>query len=484
MNLPGVAAIYRSEEYPDYRDNPLIEAMPAMPDHTGALGILFHQPERPADFLSLPLHHRLEALESLQELFIPLDYHAAAMTRVFRLMRWSYGRRNPNDPKVMMRIYQLASLEQAQAALNRGSMGGGGAIGIAGIGITGAGKTSWGDRLLQFLPREPLIHTRIGGKPCRVPQIPIIRVQCPPTGSLHDFAQSVLLSIDNMLGTKYFVGAKHMSKYDLLLRMVGACSSYFLGALLVDDAQNLREAKGQANKLLAFFANFMEMTGIPVICCGTYKFQRVLDPSEAHTSKLTAKGIIEFSRLAKDSPEMRKLCFALWEMSVSTAHRPMPDDFPRMIYFHTLGVPRIIRKLIFYLHARNAEHGSAEVSDDLLDAIAAAELREYQPALAELRRHDSGAPPPSDEQPSYEDFLPMETAAASLRQQRETVATAKSQVGSGAQAGKRRSTSPAAPSTPKRRKGLTELDELCACDDPYQAVRSRGWLGEPLLKLA
>lgn len=485
MALPGIPAIYRNEEYPDYRGNPLIEALPALPDHVGALNALFHQPERPAEFQSLPLHHRLEALETLQELFIPLDYHAAAMMRVFQLIRWSYARRNPNDPKVMQRVYQLAALEQSRAALTRGSMGGGGAIGIAGIGITGAGKTSWGDRFLEFLPQYPLIHEEIGGKRCRVPQIPIIRVQCPPTGSLHDFAQSVLLAIDSVLGTKYFVGSKSLSKYDLLLRMVSACSSYFVGALLVDDAQNLRESKSEAKKLLAFFANFMEMTGIPVIIFGTYRLQRVLDRSEAHTGKLTAKGIIEFSRLGKDSTELRKLCLALWEMSVSSVHRPMPGDFPKMVYFHTLGVPRIIRKLIFHLHQRNAEHGCADASEDLLDAIAAKELREYQPALAELRRHDSGAPPPREDQPGYEDFLPLETSTASLRQERERTEATKTQVKAGTRGAKKKSgagviTSP----KPSGRKERAELDELSDCDDPYHAVRSRGWFGESLLKLA
>jgi hypothetical protein len=406
------SAPMREEPNPEYRDNIFIQELPPLVDTDGALDALVSAPKMSdAEFRKLPLYLRLERLEKLQEIFVPLDFHAQAFTRLLRLIRWSYGYRNPTNPAIMKFIYDMA-INGPEKGMSRESVGGGGSIGLTITGVTGAGKTSFLDRFIGHLKRGVVIHKKIGGRRCRQPQILYLRVQCPEKASLMALGQAVIREIDRKLGTNHSLGAKRLSQSNLLLRVTSLCTSYFVGVLIVDDVQNLPQGHIETQAMLNFFCNFMEDTGIPLVLSGTLRLLSLLADTKS-LSKLTAKGLETFPRLRADSDDWAMLVEALWSYSVTALPMPMPLELPKMLYFHSQGVPRILRETMCVIHLRMAD-GTQSLTQELLDDIAGTEMLKYQEALSVLRRHAWGILP-AEEAAQYEDLLPSPKSAKVLK---------------------------------------------------------------------
>lgn len=485
---------YRTEINPKFADNMLILAIPGMLSHEEALCWLLKQPKLYSDdFFKLPLHIRLEALEELQEIFIALDRHAEGFITLLQLTRWSYSHRNPNSPEVMRTIYNQAA-RNTHLGLTRQSTGGGGAIGLVLKGISGCGKTSFIDRFTDYFPQKLIIHEQLNGMPCRWPQIPYLRVQCPPKASLKGFGESLLQQIDKLLNTRHAGGLKRLSLTEILLRVSTYCSSYFVGIVIVDDLQNLRGGQLESAAMLNFFCNFMEETGIPLFLCGTNGIRDILESDIKSLSKLSAKGMLEFKRLEENSDDWSLLVEGLWAYSILEHRPPMPKNLPSMLYFHTQGVARFLREMMVIVHQRMAVHKLTDVNEELLVDISKTELLKYQAAISFLRRHTAGVTV-TREAHKYEDLLPdnnsLKILNADIRKRSEAATKKEGSPKYANESDKKAGLlTPAVVSIIKNQARTKNLKrskapetEITEAKDPYEKCRELGWLGSHVLEL-
>ncbi len=404
----------RLELNPAYVGNVLIDNMPPLPDFDVARSELWSMPEfRPNGFERRPLWSRVEQLEVMEQVFVPLDMHVESFMKTLRVIRASLAIRDPRNPLVMRRIYEMAELGRG-VGLSRQGSGGGGAIGMTLVAVTGAGKTSFLDRLENFLtPNAPFIEN-IGGRACHQRQILSVRVQCPPKASLQAMGEAILQKIDEILGSvSHSAGIRNLPLSKLLLRVTAVCSSYFVGILIVDDVHNLPQGHVQTQEMLNFFCNFIEVTGIPLLLAGSLRLETLLASDIKSLSKLTAKGTLRFDRLQADSDDWAMLCQAYWSFSIADFAPEMPPSLPGLVFFHTQGVPRWLRIMMTHIHARMAD-GTVGFSSTLLDSIAGNEMRGLQEAISVLRRDGEGRVSPS-EAAEYEDLLPSPAVAKVLR---------------------------------------------------------------------
>ena len=500
--LPSAAS---TDDADPLSGNPLVRDIP-LRSREELLEALGHSdPIRSRDFLKASFEVRTQALAALDQIFLAMPEHATAALKILQTIRMSYQWRSFDEPKVWELILQLSQQKWVRG-LARTAPVGGGAIGITLSGISGRGKTSFLDRLLSILPSKPIFHLTAGGRPARIVQIVYIRVQCDDKASVKAFALSVVAKIDELLGTNFYSVAAQMTEPELLRYVMSLCSSHFLGILIVDDVQQLRQVQRNARPVLSTLCNFMETTGIPILICGTLRLKHLLSVFPAEGSKLSARGNITFSALAVDSLDWTQLAVALWNRTILQEAVPMSPTFPQWLHAETLGVPRIARLCVQALHWRMAELEEEGLLADTLEApdgvkalledISRNELIAYQNALLALRQGLAGGKLSPELAAQYEDYVaPTDELEAfhkaHPKHPKASMARSKETEGSAT----KKDSSPAeptenAPRKPRRRSAASDSARIhnvaatiAEAADPYQELLSREFLAPSLLEL-
>lgn len=405
--------VYRIESNKRFRGNPLIEALPDLPDREVAYGVLAHMPlKRDADFRQAPVYRRIELLHEMQELFVPGEQHIVTLQSLMGLVRSCYSYRDPNKPEVQQALYRAGRGQPTQ--ISRLSPSGGGSNGSVLWGVTGSGKTSFIDRFLQYLPSAPIVHRRIQGAPSQWPQIACLRIQCSRT--LKGTASALLRQLDEKLGTSYWSrGNTRMSKEAYLGKVIQAMTVHLVGLLIVEDVQNLREMRAESIEVLEYFTDIMEESGIPILLVSTYAARNPILSNTKVGSKLTAKGITDFAPLNADDEDWIACIEELWKFNIFSVPTEMPANFPAMLHFYTMGVRRFAREMLFVAFEQAARQKCATLDESLLDRIAATELSKYREAVSILRRRHIKDFIAADEAKRFEDVLPPDLGSQILK---------------------------------------------------------------------
>lgn len=405
MNVQENFAQYHLEQNPRYRNNILVRALPPLPTDEDIFNTLVVMPrEREAAFRSAPLHYRLDSLSELQEIFVPFARHVDAFRSIFSAMRACYLDRDPSNPRVIQHIMQAMSGRYTN--MQRMSQSGGG-NGIVLSGCTGVGKTTFIDRLIHnFLGTAVVYHTSLNDRPCRWPQIKWLRVQAPSTVSLAWLAESVADEVDSILDTRFgrrFNSQVATSKY--IYEMARATSTHLLGLLIVDDTQNIQEARGTGDKFVKILCSFMELTGIPVLLITTYKALPTIMHDTMYASKLKARGMHDFPAFDLGD-DWDTFVEALWAAHPFPHESLMPVEFPAMLHWHTQGVLRIAREAMVELFKYMATNKKYIPTMDMLDNISGSSLLNYQDEISVLRKLKEGVKFSTKELMNFSDFIP------------------------------------------------------------------------------
>jgi hypothetical protein len=382
----GKPAQYRTEKSKGLSGNILIEAMKPLLSEVDAYSVLAHMPaERDKDFFDLPLELRLEGILDLRDVYIPTAEFIDALALAMRAIRRSYKYRDPRDPRVMRFLYDLSETEEP-SLLPRLDPSGGGANGIMLIGTTGVGKTSFVDRLVQYVGKEAIIHTTLNGLPCYWHQVVIFRIQAAETKTVAGIVAAITAQADAITGSRYKAQLRgKTNRGELLIICCQILSCLMAGILIVEDLQLLRSTGGSATEILDFLANVMETTGIPVASVSTFRVKRVVKANTAVGSKLTAGGTREFTPLPF-SADFEYLVMTYWSLRVSHFENAMPEWLPKLAHRLTAGVRRFLRELFEYLLARMAQEGIEKMSQDFVRECAAESIGRYKNAISCLKR--------------------------------------------------------------------------------------------------
>jgi hypothetical protein len=321
----------------------------------------------------------------IAEFVQPLSVHLDVESRFSRMIRHGYKARNPLGAAFTRRL-RNANMLKPNSLENQEEIISSSASGFSIIGISGIGKSTTVARNLLLYP-QVIVHSKYEGRNLSIYQVVWLKLECPHDGSTKSLCLNFFQAIDSLLGSNYFEKYKRNTENILIPLMARVASLHCLGVLVIDEIQNLSEAKsGGSNKMLNFFVQLVNTIGVPVVLVGTFKATYLLSGEFRKARRGTGQqGGLIWDRMRFDD-EWDLLLEGLWDYQWTSKPTKLTVDLKRVIYEESQGITDIAVKLYMLAQWRAISTGREEITPALIKSVANDSLRLVKPALDALKK--------------------------------------------------------------------------------------------------
>ncbi len=391
-------ASYTKQAITEYAGNPLIEALPPILDETAAAELIsnFPQPVMPEE-LELDGAMRIHCIDRLRTVVQPFLLHLELESLLSLLIRRGYVGRNPTSASTVRHLHSLSGAQRYHDAFKST------ADTFSVVGLSGIGKSTALHAILSLYP-QTIRHERYEGQQFVHTQITWLKLDCPRDGSLGGFCQQFFHAVGQALGDQdYHKRHRHRNINDALQQMEQVASTFFIGALLIDELQNLHLAKtGGKESMLNFFLHLVNNIGIPVVFIGTNSMISLFSDVMRVARRSCGGGMIEFNRFEKEDDEWRFLVENLWSYQWCKQTAELTPEIFDVLYEHTQGVTDFLVKLLVLSQRYAIQSGSECLTAETIVKVSNSKMQILRPALSALRSRDP------NRMRKFDDLLPIE----------------------------------------------------------------------------
>lgn len=386
-----VSAKYTQQVIPQFRDNPLIEALPPTMTDDTLIEALTLMPDFEPSQRQWSTSDRFMMLKSLQNFMIPMQNHVELGRALDSMIRAGYVGRAPRTPghaKIFQSIYekQLAGIGFSQTSSSRTPQ-----ISTSLIGISGMGKTTTVNRWCAHLPKV-IYHEEYN-----LYQIPYLHVEMPSDGSsIKGLAHGILQKLDELIpGADYYnqYAIRGKSGADTLMRGVARLMNlHLVGVLICDEVQNLTNATKGGQKVMTELVSACNDLKVPILFIGTNKASKVLSIDFRQSRRSSGHGISTWDRLypgtANQESEWDGFLDVLWQFQWTRNPVPLDPLLSKRMYDCSQGVIDLAIKLFASAQARAMLDGTEQLTPELILEIFNDEFKLMHPMVEALSRDD------------------------------------------------------------------------------------------------
>lgn len=391
-------ACYTSPLVPEYRDNPLIEALPPILSEQVAAELIAYFPPRGEDERFLPKEIRLHCIDRLNNLVQPLPIHLELESAVSSIIRSGYVSRNPMLASTWRHLHTLSTDRSAISNFQSS------ATSFSLVGLSGIGKTTALNSILRLYP-QTISHKSYKNREFIHTQIVWLKLECPFDGSLSGLCHAFFRAVDQALGQDRYA-KRYRSKrgvLEMIQSMEQIASTYFIGALFIDELQHLNAAKtGGKDNMLNFFVNLINTIGIPVVFIGTNSMIDLFSDVLRNARRACGLGIYDFKQPMEHDPAWDMLVEVIWEYQWVKDISPLTPSIRAKLYDLTQGVTDFLAKLMILGQRYAIQSNVEKLTEEVFEHIANTKMKLLKPALAVLR---SGDP---KKMRKFEDLMPTD----------------------------------------------------------------------------
>ena len=379
---------YIDQIVPDYKNNPLIEALPPIWSSGEVVDMLSHNEGHHDGERQFDAHYRLHCVLRLFQYFQPLKQHVDIERHLSMCIRQGYLHRNPLSPEYACSLAQgheviLSRKDYTHLKAFRPT-----SAGFAIIGLSGVGKTSAVANILGLYP-QVIEHSIYRGFPLMLKQVVWLKLDCPHDGSVKGLCMEFFVALDRALGTNYFENSGSRTTIDILMiRMAQAARRHCLGVLVIDEIQHLSLAKsGGSEKMLNFFVTLVNTIGIPVLLIGTSRAKHILQGDFRQARRSSGLGSLIWDRMNNDAA-WDIFVMSMWDNQWTKKIVPLTDDMKTALFNESQGIVDIAVKLYAMVQIRAIALGKESFAPSDLHTVASECFGIVKPMLDALRTGD------------------------------------------------------------------------------------------------
>lgn len=387
-----VIAKRTQQRIPQFRGNPLIEALPPSMSDEELMEALLYRPEYDPEQRLWPTHERFQLLGSLTNFMVPLLRHVELARALDSMLRNGYVGRVPYTAEhtaIFQSIYEMQKDGRSfrQTANTRSPQ-----LSTSLIGISGMGKTTTVTRWLAHVPKV-IYHPELN-----IYQIPYLHLDMPNDGSsIKGLAHAILHQIDALIpGANYFedFAGKGRTGADTLMRGVArVMHMHAVGLLICDEVQNLANSHKGAETVMTELVSACNELHVPILFIGTNKAAKVLSKDFRQARRSSGQGVSPWDRFPErvgpgEMNEWRDFLEILWSYQWTRKTTPLTDYLATTMYSCSQGVIDIAIKLFGSAQGRAIADGSEELTSELLIDVYQRELKLLHPMIEALRKND------------------------------------------------------------------------------------------------
>lgn len=410
MNETGCVAAYCEQRVAEYRDNPLIEALPSILSEKEAALAMMLRPTFDSEERQMPTEERWHLLARLKYVVVPRLVFYDVERTISRLLRAGYVVRNPLEAATWRTIYGAQDSTQPQN-LDSQLIPCDSQMLI--VGLSGSGKTTCADAILRTYPHQVIHHRRWKDRHLPITQLVWLKVTCPKNGSISSFCREFARQVDVALGTegKYEkLFSRSRMREDMLegaMRQIAA--THFLGILIIDEIQRLSVSRaGGAVPLLHFLQDLRTALRVPIVEIGTSKAARLFTREMKDSRRAAESGMIEFERPPMRVKEWDDFVRRIWTYQWLRNPRPPDEEMLDTVFDLSQSIPDFVVLLFKLAQQRAMLDKSETLTPTLLKQTYDDALVLLHPAINALRKNTAAS------LSQYEDLLPVDEALRKL----------------------------------------------------------------------
>lgn len=176
--------------------------------------------------------------------------------------------------------------------------------------------------------------------------------------------------------------------------------------LVVDEMQNLVNARRGKDDLLNFLVKMDNIIGVPVIKVGTNEALPILQGNFRNARRGTGEGSIIWDRMQKNDDDWQLFVENLWEYQWTRKKVTLSPELEEAFYDESQGIIDVAIKLFRMVQCRSiALEGDEAITVDLIRQVAKDGLYLLKPMLAAIRNNDER------EMLRYKDIAPLNILA-------------------------------------------------------------------------
>lgn len=399
-----VEAIYRDEPNPEYRGNPFIEALLALPDDKTIAERLTYLPKFDPGDRQKNAAYRIQRLGLLRQVMVALPRTVRLARAMIKMLHEGYGPRRPFSPSDNETVQSLYAMQQSGHFVSARQIDLAAQHSMSLIGASGSGKT-FGLRHIAGIFPPVIYHPRLGKW-----QLPFIFIEMSYDGeSVHTLASSLFEAYDRLLPDGKYVESFMQRKNALnaeqrLAKALAIAHELGVGEIIVDESQNQRsignvsirrerkKAASNAPKvetpLMKLLITASNTSHIPMLFSGTLEMQAMMAHRFTRTRRMSGRGSAVWHPLARHPEEgqshsefeilLRALMCYQWVQNPVRFDAQWADVF----FKYTQGIPDIMVKLFEAVQEAAIASGLETLTPELVGRVYD---KEFVPAAFGIR---------------------------------------------------------------------------------------------------